>query len=186
MGYAHPPSTSADTYTSPRSDPETKAWTKLDNGNSKRRYDIAGVRLLRAAVLSLGLQPNQYRLELSEQQRRRATELRDQLQRPHSEQARSGPIFVHRLLWELFSDNLAVTYENKFLCPVFRYLALYALNADGTLKQAHELTQILAILRYLIRGCVLYEAFTKKSQEDDIHAFPTCVSTPTPSYVNPH
>lgn len=73
----------------------------------------------------------------------------------------STPIpLVHNVALALFSprdSSQDIGDYNKWLDPLECFLAIYNLKTSGNFKEPKDVTQVFAILVYLVRGTTLYE-----------------------------
>lgn len=65
--------------------------------------------------------------------------------------------------------NLADNIDNysKWDDPLECLIAIHCLNEDGNFKRPHEVTQLFAKLKYLIRGATLLEGIRHKEEFDN-------------------
>jgi hypothetical protein len=135
-------------------------WSTLDNEGSLRRYSDVGVQILAAAMRTLERlgKAEVYQLPMTAGQILQAKQVLSGLQ---SETPNGGIQYltkIHECFWKLLTESIDASGKDKFMCPIYCYLAVYGFRQDGTFKSAHELTQVLAIVKYLIRSAVLFEA----------------------------
>jgi hypothetical protein len=85
----------------------------------------------------------------------------------------SCPIdLVHDIALALFSprDYSKETGDfNKWLDPLECFLAIYNLSSFGNFKEPKDITQVLAILAYLVRGTTLYEGHRNRLIHNDYY-----------------
>ena len=143
------------------SDKEHKTWSNLDHEGSLKRYSNIGAEIIVGAMRTLKRSPPAYRFPLLEKQRIECKKLLSDLQSARKEDSFEHISKIHRCFWMILTESVEESRISKFACPISCYLAVYGLRPDGTFKNAHECTQVLAIMKYLIRSAVLFEAYSR-------------------------
>ncbi|PPR07569.1 hypothetical protein CVT24_008784 [Panaeolus cyanescens] len=139
------------------------AWSLLLNDSTLNHYG----NLLRHFILTILLcannEPPAYTLPLTQQQRSTAETLRKSLA-TCPEPSTEALTLIHELAKMMFyplPPPVPGVAHSKWDQVLERLVALAALKEDGSFKAAHEVTQMFAILQYLIRGTVFYEALNQ-------------------------
>ncbi|PPQ84106.1 hypothetical protein CVT24_002277, partial [Panaeolus cyanescens] len=140
-----------------------QAWSLLMNDTTLYHYGNTFRHFLLTILLCANNCPPYYTLPLSNHQQSAVESLRKSLT-TSAEPSMEAVTHIHELAKSMFYP-LGVPKpgetQDRWTHVLDCLIAVSALKDDGSFKAAHEVTQTFAILQYLIRGTVFYEALIK-------------------------
>lgn len=160
----------------------------MEKDSTKDSYRGTLTRFIAAALRSIGRAEVRCRLPLTEDIKVEARKLLGELKKYQEivkavvEETPRGrppptvevPDTLTRQLQHLFfrcvTGMVEEAEDERFRCPVQVYMACYGYNEDDTFRTPPEVTSVLAVWQFLLRGTALYESWVTAEADETTSA----------------
>jgi hypothetical protein len=134
-----------------------KHWQPIQDDVNLAKYACVLHALAKAVLLSLQNHESGYKFPVNDITVATGNNLLAALD--NSAAKESGIAALHSFVYPFLAAREIEGQYNKWEEVMECFLAIYFLQADGNFKDAKDVTQPLAILKYLCRGSTLFESF---------------------------
>jgi hypothetical protein len=134
-----------------------KCWQPLNIHSTLQHYSRVLHALLQAVLLTIQGTAAQYQFPLSQSDIQAGQNLLLFLDNPDS--GADGVQLLHAFAYPFLGAHDRTGGYNKWMDVLECFMAIYSLKSDGNYEDASSSTHFFAILKYLCRGTILFEAF---------------------------